>query len=66
MSNIIKIHKGFQKKLLRNNQFLKGMCVFYSLKYMYSGGIILNIKKRHKEIAQKLEISETNLRSKIK
>lgn len=42
------------------------MCVFYSLKYLYSGGIILNITKRYKEISKRLEISETNLRDKIK
>jgi hypothetical protein len=36
------------------------------LKYLYTGGIILNISKRYEEISKKLEISETNLRSKIK
>jgi predicted transcriptional regulator len=40
--------------------------MFYSLKYLYSGGIILNISKRYKEISKTLEISESNLRNKIK
>jgi len=42
------------------------MSVFYSLKYLYAGGIILNISKRYKEISTILEISETNLRNKTK
>lgn len=41
------------------------MSVFYSLKYLYSGGIILNITKRYSELAKILGISESNLRSKL-
>lgn len=61
----IRIHKSLLTKLSQDNKWLKAMSVFYSLKYMYSGGIILNITKRYSEIAKFLGISETNLRSKI-
>ena len=68
MSRIIKIriHQGFPTKIVKDQKLLKAICVFYGLKYLYTGGIILNISKRYKEISKKLEISETNLRSKIK
>jgi hypothetical protein len=68
LSKIIKIriHQGFPTKIVKDQKLLKAICVFYVLKYLYTGGIILNISKRYKEISKKLEISETNLRSKIK
>lgn len=62
----IKIIQGLSSKIVKDTRLLKSMCVFYSLKYLYTGGIILNISKRYPEIAEKLSISETNLRSKIK
>jgi DNA-binding Lrp family transcriptional regulator len=68
LSKIIKIriHQGLPTKIVKDQKLLKAICVFYGLKYLYTGGIILNISKRYEEISKKLEISETNLRSKIK
>jgi DNA-binding Lrp family transcriptional regulator len=68
LSKIIKIriHQGLPTKIVKDQKLLKAICVFYGLKYLYTGGIILNISKRYKEISKKLEISETNLRSKVK
>lgn len=51
---------------MEDARWLKPMCVFYSLKTLYQGGIILNISKRYGELADRLDISETNLRSKVK
>lgn len=62
----IRIHQGLPTKIVKDQKLLKAICVFYGLKYLYTGGIILNISKRYKEISNNLEISETNLRSKIK
>ena len=68
MSKIIKIriHQGLPTKIVKDQKLLKAICVFYGLKYLYTGGIILNISKRYKEISKKLKISETNLKNKVK
>lgn len=62
----IRINSGLPTKIVKDQKLLKAFCVFYSLKYLYSGGIILNISKRYQELSKKLQISETNLRSKVK
>lgn len=66
MGNIIKINRGLVTLLAKDNHWLKAMSVFYSLKFLYSGGIILDISKRYGFFANKLGISESNLRAKVK
>lgn len=66
MAHLIKINRGLTTLLAKDNTWLKALSVFYSLKFYYKGGIILNISKRYNFFADELKISETNLRSKIK
>jgi len=66
LANTIKINRGLVTILAKDNQWLKAISVFYSLKFLYSGGIILDITKRYSFFANKLGISESNLRSKVK
>lgn len=66
MGNLIKINRGLVTSLAKDNHWLKAMSVFYSLKFLYSGGIILDISKRYSFFAKKLNISESNLRAKVK
>lgn len=66
MKNNIKINKSLVSIVSRDRQWIKALSVFYSMKYLYTGGIILNISKRYCEISEKLDISESNLRSKVK
>jgi len=66
LKNTIKINRSLVSLVSRDQQWIKALSVFYSLKFLYTGGIILNISKRYGEISEKLEISETNLRSKVK
>jgi hypothetical protein len=66
LKNNIKINKSLVSLVSRDRQWIKALSVFYSMKYLYTGGIILNISKRYCEISEKLDISESNLRSKVK
>lgn len=66
MPKTIKINKNLATLLAKDNQWLKALSVFYPLKFLYSGGIILNISKRYGEISSILDISESNLRKKIR
>lgn len=66
MSKTIKINKNLATLLAKDNQWLKALSVFYPLKFIYEGGVILNVSRRYSELSKFLEISESNLRNKIK
>lgn len=66
MTNNIRIHKELPSKIVENPRLIKAFAVFYGLKFIYVGGIIINITGRYDEIASKLGISQNNLRGKIK
>lgn len=52
--------------LMKDAVMLRCMGVFYSMKFLYVGGIIKDITSRYGEIAERIGISESNLRSKVK
>lgn len=66
MTKTIRIHRELPAKIVDNSKLLKALAVFYGLKFIYVGGIIINMTGRYKEISDKLKISPNNLRSKIK
>lgn len=45
---------------------IKPIVVYYQLKSLYVGGVILNYRSRYQELADAFEISSSNLRGKIK
>lgn len=66
MSNTIKINKSVPESISKDSSMLKAMAVFYSMKFLYKGGIIKNITGRYDEIAGAIGISGNNLRQKVK
>jgi DNA-binding Lrp family transcriptional regulator len=66
LGNTIKIHRELPAKIATDSGLLKAMAVFYGLKFLYVGGIIVNITGRYSEISGRLGISPNNLRGKIK
>jgi len=49
----------------KDRELFLDTCVFFPLKAQYKGGVILNYKSRRVEMAAKLGISESNLRTKV-
>lgn len=66
MTKNIRIHKELPSRIVDNPKLIKAFAVFYGLKFIYVGGIIINITGRYEEIADRLGISPNNLRGKIK
>lgn len=66
MEKTIRIHRDLPGILLKDQTMLKCMSVFYSMKFLYVGGIIKDIPSRYGEIAGKIGISRSNLRGKVK
>lgn len=62
----IRINKAVPEKISNDNGLLKAMAVFYSIKFLYRGGIIKNLTSRYGEISRMIGISPNNLRNKIK
>lgn len=66
MERNIRIHKDLPVILLKDSPMLKSMGVFYSMKFLYVGGIIKDITSRYEEISDRIGISQSNLRGKVK
>lgn len=58
----VSIPKGLATNAVRNNGTLKAYSVFYQLKSLYVGGVILDYRKRAKEIASLFGYGERKLR----
>ena len=66
MERTLKIHKELPEILVKDTRMLKSMGVFYSMKFLYVGGIIKDMTSRYGEIAERIGISPSNLRGKVK
>lgn len=66
MERTIRIHRDLPGILSKDPLMLRCMGVFYSMKFLYVGGIIKDIPSRYGEIAGKIGISRSNLRGKVK
>lgn len=66
MERNIRIHRDLPDRILQDTSVLKGMSVFYSMKFLYVGGVIKDMPSRYREIAGRIGISQSNLRSKVR
>jgi DNA-binding Lrp family transcriptional regulator len=66
LERTLKIHKELPEILVKDTTMLKSMGVFYSMKFLYVGGIIKDMTSRYGEIAERIGISPSNLRGKVK
>ena len=62
----ISIPRGLPTSICRSTRTTKAITVFYQLKALYTGGVVLNMRRRYREVADTLAISESKLRSYVK
>jgi hypothetical protein len=62
----ISIPRGLPTYICKDNSLLKTTTVFYQLKSLYKGGVIINYTSRYSDIANEFNISVSKLRNYIR